>query len=918
MQKTAPGRYFEIKEKEHTCHLTDEGVRKAEELAGVESFYTAGNMEWPHLIDNALKAHHLYKRDKRYAVTRNEEGEMAIIIIDEFTGRLMHGRQWSDGLHQAVEAKHSKDGVKIKEETQTLATVTLQNFFKMYKKLAGMTGTAMTEADEFWKIYKLEVIAIPTNKPLIRKDSADVIFRTEKEKWNAVIEEVLTVHKQGQPILIGTTDVDKSIKLSGLLKQRGVKHELLNALPEHAAREAEIVAQAGRIGSVTISTNMAGRGTDIILGGNPETMAWAQLKHKYASRLDVPEDEWKATVDAIEAKEKTKEMGRQVAAMGGMHIVGTERHEARRIDNQLRGRSGRQGDPGSSRFYLCLEDDLMRIFAGEWVSNVLQRLGMQEGEAIESRMVSRRITAAQKKVEERNFDSRKHLLEYDEVMDHQRKEVYGYRQRILNGGNCKVLVMAMFDRQVELAVERFLDADYGAEAFAQFAATRLGVELDAADFAKSSFEEASRTARDKAQRAIPTIVQEALEENLGAEDTSEWNWQALSHAMNTRYGLKTTDRQLKQLGKDNLGEYLIEEATKSIEAIDLSDGKPFLDPDWGVQSLCDWARLKYGIKLTVEELKGKAEGQITDLLRGRVRELYRQREVEFPVKAGMAQFMSERGQVAPGAQKYNREGLFSWARGRFPAYADKFNEEDFRTQSRNRLAEVLVEASRASFAAKPEDDIDDKLEEVFEGSKRPCDKDDADDLAAWLKQSYDVEVSADKLAGKPPQDVRSELWNGFDARYRPEMQEMERGLVLQMLDQAWKNHLYQMDHLRSGIGLVGYAQEDPKTVYKQEGMKEFKAMWEGVEDRITEMVFRMEESEAFEETIWRIGATTHATAPTMTQEMKAQAAQQQGNTGGEAKKVEPIRNTGAKVGRNDPCPCGSGKKYKNCHMRQTA
>ncbi len=918
LQKSHPGRYYEVKEKEHTCHLTDEGIRKAEELAGVESFYTAGNMEWPHLIDNALKAHHLYKRDKRYAVTRNEEGEMAIIIIDEFTGRLMHGRQWSDGLHQAVEAKHSKDGVKIKEETQTLATVTLQNFFKMYKKLAGMTGTAMTEADEFWKIYKLEVIAIPTNKPLIRKDSPDVIFRTEKEKWSAAVDEVVEVHKGGRPILIGTTDVDKSLKLSELLKRRGIKHELLNALPEHAQREAEIVAQAGRIGAVTISTNMAGRGTDIILGGNPETMAWTKLKHKYASRLDVPEEEWKRTVDEIEAKEKTKEEGRRVAGMGGLHIVGTERHEARRIDNQLRGRSGRQGDPGTSRFYLSLEDDLMRIFAGEWVSTVLQKLGMEEGQAIESAMVSRRITAAQKKVEERNFDSRKHLLEYDEVMDHQRKEVYGYRQRILDGANCKVLVKGMFDRQVDLAVERFLDADYGAETFAQFAASRLSVEMDAADFARSTFEEAERTARDKAHRAVGTQVQEALEENLGAEDPKEWNWQALAHQVNTRYGLKTTDKQLKQIGKDDLGEYLIGEATKAVEALDLSDGKPFLEEDWGLKSLCDWARLKYGIKLDVEELKEKGEEEIKKLLQARVRDLYRQKEIEFPVKAGMAQFMSERAQVQPGAQRYNREGLFVWARERFPAYREKFSEEDFRTQSRPKLQELLLEASKASFPAKHEDEIDDKVEEVFEGSKRGCDADDAAELAAWVKQGYDVEVSAEDLVGRPSGEVRSQLWNAFDNRYRPEMRQMERSLVLHQLDASWKNHLYQMDHLRSGIGLVGYAQEDPKTVYKQEGMKEFRAMWEGVEDKITEMIFRMEESEAFEETVWMIGAATHASAPTAIQAAREQARQQEGSTGGEAKVTEPIRNRGQKVGRNDPCPCGSGKKYKNCHMRQTA
>ncbi len=483
LQKGHPNKYYEVKEKEHTCHLTDDGIRKAEELAGVESFYTAGNMEWPHLVDNALKAHHLYKKDKKYAVMRHpESNELSIIIIDEFTGRLMIGRQWSDGLHQAVEAKHAKDGVKIKEETQTLATVTLQNFFKLYKKLAGMTGTAQTEAEEFWKIYHLQVISIPTNKPLIRVNHADMIYRSEKEKWNAAVEEIETVNKfdvlemkeadkdgskeragtigkeheteieftprgerspervprttiaairrKGRPMLIGTTDVDKSLKLAELLKRRGIRHELLNALPEHAARESEIVAQAGRIGSVTIATNMAGRGTDIILGGNPETMAWAVLKSKYASRLDVPEDEWKGLIDEIEQKEKMKEQGRQVAGMGGLHIIGTERHDARRIDNQLRGRAGRQGDPGSSRFYLSLDDDLMRIFAPEWVKRLLTMLGMEEGQAIEDKMVSRRIAAAQKKVEERHFDSRKNLLEYDEVMD---KQAQG-RVRLPPGG----------------------------------------------------------------------------------------------------------------------------------------------------------------------------------------------------------------------------------------------------------------------------------------------------------------------------------------------------------------------------------------------------------------------------------------------------------------------------------------------------
>jgi preprotein translocase subunit SecA len=920
LQKKEPGRYFEVKEKEHTCHLTDEGIHKAEELAGVESFYTAGNMEWPHLIDNALKAHHLYKRDKQYAVMPHPEtGERSIIIIDEFTGRLMIGRQWSDGLHQAVEAKHSRDGVKIKEETQTLATITLQNYFKLYKKLAGMTGTAMTEANEFWKIYKLDVIAIPTNKPLIRVNQHDVIFRTEQEKWSAVVEEIVDVHKSGRPMLIGTTDVDKSIKLSGMLKRRGVKHELLNALPEHAAREAEIVAQAGRINSVTIATNMAGRGTDIILGGNPETLAWARLKDKYPTRLDVPDEEWKRVVTDIEAKEKMREEGRKVAEMGGLHIVGTERHEARRIDNQLRGRAGRQGDPGSSRFYLSLQDDLMRIFAGEWVANILTKLGMEEGQAIESRMVSRRIEGAQKKVEERNFDIRKNLLEYDEVMDHQRKRVYGYRQEILEGGNCKIRILEMLDDQINLAVDRFLDDEYGSSGFAQFASNRLGLELDAADFVRSVFTEAEKTARDKASRMIQTQVNEALDENLGADDPKEWNWKALSHQMNTRYGLSTNDRQLKQMGRDDVAQFLIEQAEKAVDNIDLSEGRSYLEADWGLRSISDWVRLKFQIKLSVEDLTGKEADEIKALLHSRVMEIYHQKEIEFPVRVAMARFMADRQQVPAGGQRYDREGLYRWTRMRFSGASDSLIEEDFRTQSRNRLQEELLKVSRQYLPPVPQEDIDARLEDAFRGAEL-SEPDDAKELADWARTALVVEIPQPALTGVTKDTARQVLWNAFDDKYRPEMRGMERSLVLSHLDSSWKNHLYTMDHLRSTVGLRGYAQEDPKTVYKREGMKEFDMMWESVQDKITDTVFRMEEEEGFQESVWSIGAAVHESAPRPTatngQSMRSQqeaaiAGSQQGD-----KKLEPIRNRGERVGRNDPCPCGSGKKYKNCHMRQ--
>jgi preprotein translocase subunit SecA len=966
-KEAVQGVYFEVKEKEHTCHLTDQGIRMAEELAGVESFYTAGNMEWPHLIDNALKAHHLYQKDRRYVVMRHPEThEMSIIIVDEFTGRLMMGRQWSDGLHQAVEAKHAREGVKIKEETQTLATVTLQNFFKLYDKLAGMTGTAMTEANEFWKIYKLNVIAIPTNKPLIRTNHADMIYLYQKEKWEAIVDEIERIHKwdvvvkgdgteligairkesdemleiqlhdtnqrvtvtpgetasierRGRPILVGTTDVDKSEKLSAMLKRRGIKHELLNAKPEFAAREAEIVAQAGRIGAVTISTNMAGRGTDIILGGNPETMAWARLKDKYATRLDVPEDEWKDLVTQIESKEKMKEEGRRVAEMGGLHILGTERHEARRIDNQLRGRAGRQGDPGSSRFYLSLEDDLMRIFAGDWVRAFLEKLGMQRDQAIESRMVSRRIEAAQKKVEERNFDIRKNLLEYDEVMDLQRKRVYGFRQEILEGSNCKLRTLEMIDEQIDQKLEGFLNDDYGAATFAEFAGKRLGVELTASDFTRSDFTEADRTAREKASRMVPTQIHEAMEENLSTDvEASEWNWQAMAHAVNTRWGLKTTDRELKKLGRDGLGEHLIAQAEEQLSKVDLSAGRDYLEPNWGLRSICDWARLKFQIKLELNELTDRSQAQIKELVHSKVADLYRQKDIEFPVKLGMTRFMAE-GPVGPGAaHRYDREGLFRWCQQRFPTLGEMLSEEDFRTQSRARLHEKLLEVSRKAHPAVGQEQIDPRLVEAFSGASVSEDE-DAHELCSWAASELGLQIDQDSLSEVEKDEAQQVLWNAFDEKYRPEMRRMERSLLLSQLDTSWKNHLYTMDHLRSVVGLHGYAQEDPKTVYKKEGMQEFDAMWKNLQDKVSDSVFRMEQEEGFQESVWSIGAATHEQAQSvLAQAGSIQDQQQQAiaNSQRGEKKIEPIRNRTEKVGRNEPCPCGSGKKYKNCCMRK--
>ncbi|MCA9670401.1 MAG: preprotein translocase subunit SecA [Myxococcales bacterium] len=406
---------YSVDEKAFSAMLTDTGVERVEKELKVGNLYDPQNISWLHHITQALQAHALYKRDVKYVVE-----ESKVLIIDEHTGRKMPGRRWSDGLHQAIEAK---ENVEIEEENQTLATITFQNFFRMYNKLAGMTGTAETEAEEFYKIYKLECLVIPTNKPVIRKDHHDVIYNSEKAKFKWAIEEIIECHEAGQPVLVGTASVEKSEVLSKLLKKRGIKHHVLNA--KHHQREAEIVAQAGRKGSVTISTSMAGRGTDIVLGGNAEALA------KQEANPDAQPDKYEAAFEKY--KKQCSAEREEVLAAGGLHILSTERHESRRIDNQLRGRSGRQGDPGSSRFYLSLEDDLLRIFGAERIQGLMSKLGMKEDEPIEHRFVNKAIENAQKKVEGHNFDIRKHLLDYDDVMNQQRKTIYKLRKEVLEG-----------------------------------------------------------------------------------------------------------------------------------------------------------------------------------------------------------------------------------------------------------------------------------------------------------------------------------------------------------------------------------------------------------------------------------------------------------------------------------------------------
>jgi len=410
-----------VDEKARAVALTEQGIATCERLLSIENLYDPQHITVLHHIQQGLRAHALFKRDVDYVV---KDGQ--VIIVDEFTGRLMPGRRWSDGLHQAVEAK---EGVRIERENQTLATITFQNYFRMYEKLAGMTGTAETEAEEFAKIYKLDVTVIPTNRPLVRVNHPDVVYKSEREKFNAVVEDIIERTTQGQPVLVGTVSIEKSEQLSKLLKKRGVRHEVLNA--KYHEREAEIVAQAGREGAVTIATNMAGRGTDILLGGNPEFLSKEILRRKGLDPATAAPPE---RADAVaEARRITEPEHARVVARGGLHIVGTERHEARRVDNQLRGRAGRQGDPGSSRFYLSLEDDLLRIFGSQRIQKIMERLGMEEGEPIEHKLVTRAIATAQKRVETHNYEIRKHLLEYDDVMNKQREIIYGMRRQILDG-----------------------------------------------------------------------------------------------------------------------------------------------------------------------------------------------------------------------------------------------------------------------------------------------------------------------------------------------------------------------------------------------------------------------------------------------------------------------------------------------------
>jgi preprotein translocase subunit SecA len=767
--------HYTVDEKGWSATLTDEGVETVQKLTGIRNLYDPVNVQALHILNQLLRSHALYKRDQHYMVSPDGK----VLIIDEFTGRVLPGRRWSDGLHQAVEAK---ENVRIQEESRTMATITFQNLFRIYKKLGGMTGTAETEAAEFMSTYKLDVVAIPTNQEMIRADHHDVVYKTEKEKFTAVIKEILEQREAGRPVLVGTTSVEKSGAISRILTRKKVAHNVLNA--KHHENEAYVVAQAGQKRAITVSTNMAGRGTDIVLGGNPEMLARWEFK-KQDRHPDAEPDEFKELVKKFEDQCAIEH--NEVVELGGLHIVGTERHESRRIDNQLRGRAGRQGDPGSSRFYLSLEDDLMRIFAGDRVKNLMDRMGMPDDEPIEHPLVSKSIENAQRKVEERNFDIRKHLLEYDDVMNAQRKTVYALRHQLLLGR-------------------------YEPE------------EVD---------ELGKPTGKPREIAVDPKVAEDVRP--LVAQLIGMFCEEPLQPKGDNGKGRAPTRAEL-------------EKATKLVE----------------LESLQREAYQLWGVKLDVEARRKRNAVGVYD-------ELY--------------------DLVCRGLSE-QRERMLDLI---------------------DRVVSAIIEESCP--ANRPPEDWDWKS--IHDGYRE------------HFKQRLDRSI--DKL-GDPERLVR-EVYQHAEAAYLQKEQELGidltlrlfRHIYLETIDEAWVDHLSNMEHLRDGIGLRGYGQRDPKNEYKKEGYNLFLNMMAKVSSSVLTKLLevRIERQEEIE-------ALEHEAEARHQAELEAAIARHPGDpqvepSEPEADLLAQMRQAAASVappsrravakgpGRNDPCPCGSGKKFKKCH-----
>ena len=855
LKKEKATQYYEVEYDRHSVHLTHEGIGAAQDLAGVGSFFVGANMEWPHLMEQALRAHVIYEREKDYVV---QEGE--VIIVDEFTGRLMVGRQWSDGLHQAVEAK---ENVAVKQESQTLATITIQNFFKLYQQLAGMTGTAMTEADEFMKIYNLNVISIPTNKPIVRDDRDDMIFKTISEKFNAIVDEIHDVSKSGQPTLIGTLSIEKSEALSeALTKRYGLDHEVLNA--KQHAREAAIVAKAGHQhqrrdgkmwGNVTIATNMAGRGTDIKLSPG--------------------------VLDA-----------------GGLYVLGTERHEARRIDNQLRGRAGRQGDGGTSQFFLCFEDDLMRIFAPEWTVKALSMIGWQEGEPIYHGRISKGVEKAQKKVEQRNFESRKSLLEYDEVMDYQRQVFYTRRQSILEGLGLEGLIWDMVDDVLAECCMNRLSDDYPYECIVEWARSAIRVDIELDRILGNETDEIEKILRDHARNNAEQEISVTLGEYMGEDlEESEWDFKGLSKWAMSAFEVNISQNQLRKMSFIDVQETLFESASVRIDKHDLTKISSFLTEDYGKSNLCEFVNQKYDLDLKPDELPEKEMGAIEDYLRRRARDAYRKREIEYPVDFILNVSLRQQQTGSGFAAKL----ISDWVKRK---YNQEITIDDIQNTSYDKMRAKLVELSESYFNGRLSTELDDTFR------RHNWDDQGRTELAIWARERFDMTLEPDDLN---EESGRETIESGARQFLRHELTELERYVLLQIYDSTWKDHLYSMDHLKSSIGLRGFAEKDPRIEYKKEGFRMFQEMLSNIRNKVTDIIFKAQLDQSGEmRSVWNISNAMHADY----ERFSAQQAAAQGPQG-EIPKTKTIIRDQPKVGRNDPCHCGSGKKFKKCHGANT-
>ncbi|MFO0963134.1 MAG: preprotein translocase subunit SecA [Phycisphaerales bacterium] len=971
--------FYEVELDKKRATLTSEGIAEAQREAKIGSFYVGDNVDMPHLLEQSVRAHTVYMRDRDYVIAPDDQGQLSVVIVDQNTGRKMIGRQWSDGLHQAVE---SKEGVPIKEETQTMATITIQNFFKLYKRLAGMTGTADTEATEFHEIYRLGVVSIPTNRPVIRDDRNDVVYLSQKDKWNAIVDEIKRFHDAGRPVLVGTTSVEKSEVLSRMLKQKhGIPHEVLNA--KQHEREAEIVASAGQLGAVMIATNMAGRGTDIKLGRvDPErlvehwkrrdlapkdaTAAWgeerllAAMRRHMAKRMlrrdgrPVPAAEIDAMDDAAVELEllrhwvlemipgasanKVASASRDdlvgnldslgnfmlhslrlfpnVEEMGGLHIIGTERHESRRIDNQLRGRAGRQGDQGSSRFFLALDDDLMKLFAGKVTLAMLSKLGMKEGDAIEAQMLTRQIEKAQRKVEERNFQIRKNILEYDEPMEYQRRTFYGMRQPVLEHRGIRDVVVQYIDDSAYDAAERYLGPDYVAQCISEWVREHYSVAIEAERFKGKDREKVKKVIDTETLEEASTTIGNTVGEYMDPDtDSAEWNVEELQDWARVNFGAELP-RDLVLAGDPDAVRRAIEAAAaKKFAAIDNSPVEAFLVKNYGAAELARWASNKFGAEVAPSIFDDcRTPQEAGARLAARAMEIFHERELRYPVdfaiemtsqRLQQAQQDPENGQAIAGAALAE---FCAWAKAR---YGVEWSPETLPSQQPADLARALVDRARQIDEA----EIDRRAKACLETGRG------AEAIAAWFEQNCMVrlgEFELEQAAADPENFVRARL-RSFQ---RQELEQFERWVLLQIFDEAWKNNLHAMDQLRDSIGFRGIAQKDPRIEFKKGAAETFNEMLETIRERATDLLFkgrlapqvrpapRQAVAAAPEAGVGML--STEDPAPSAEQQAQIEAAELAG-AGGAPVKKELSGKAMKVVGRNEPCPCGSGKKYKNCH-----